>query len=275
MSEQPIDRIVTAREQRESDAERTEQLQDYSTALRSIRAARGVFLLILVLSLLVHVAAYSAAWWGQVLSPVSEVQEVPGTPGTEPGAGVPSDAETITAAAPHPETAVGGASAAETEADSAAGGESTGSGGMWSYSLRLVLPLTEFLGQVSCGLLTLSFLIAVLVCLSGGLGGVRGSVSAFFWMLVLLALLFPWGRWLGGAPDAEVVQIPGVYYTFSELADLPTGFTRVTDHVLHYLRYLVYPVLALLIAFTGDRRFSRGYRLVQRHLESRLNIKKI
>ena len=69
MSDKPIDRIVAAREQREAETERTEQLQDYSAALRSIRAARGVFLIILVLSLLLHVAAYSTAWWGDVLSP--------------------------------------------------------------------------------------------------------------------------------------------------------------------------------------------------------------
>ena len=243
MSDQPIDKIVTARKQREADTERTEQLQDYSAALRSIRAARGVFLIILVLSLLLHVAAYSAAWWGDVLSPVSGVQEQLAAPADEATAGAQPDAEPATTFS------------------------------SWYYLAKMILPLTEFLGQVSCGLLTLSFLFAVLVCLAGGLGGVRGSISAFFWMLVLLALLFPWARWLGGGPDA--VQIPGVYFTFDELCGLPAEFGGRLDKLIHYVRYLGYPVLALLIAFTGNRRFSRGYRLVQRHLESKLDVKSI
>lgn len=239
MSEQPTEKTESARTP--VDTERMEQLQDYSAALQTIRAARGVFLLILILSLLLHAAGYSAARWGEVLRPLPEIQKQLATPTDAPGATVTPDAET----AEHFST--------------------------WYYFIQLGLPTAEFLGQVSCGLLTLSFLFAALVCLSGGLGGVRGAISAFFWMLVLLALLFPWGRWLGSTAGAE--QIPGVYYTFGELEQLPAEFGNWLDAALHYVRYLGYPLLALLIALASDRRFSRGYRLVQRHLESRLKVK--
>ena len=249
MSDQPTFKPEPPRESREfrktvepPDTERLEQLQDYSAALRTIRAARGVFLLILILSLLLHAGAYSAAHWGGVLRPLEGIQERIATPANEAGAVTP-DAET-----------------AKTFST-------------WYYLMKLALPLTEFLGEVSCALLTMAFLFSALVCLSGGLGGVRGSISAFFWMLVLMAVLFPWGRWLGGTP--EMVQIPGVYFTFDELCHLPESFSHRLDEVIHYVRYLGYPLLALLIAFTGDRRFARGYRLVQRHLESRLSVKRI
>lgn len=240
MSEQPTQKMPSAREQVDT-TERLEELQDYSAALKTIRAARGVFLLILILSLLLHIGAYSAAHWGGVLAPLPEMEEQLATA---------TDASTVT---PDAETA-------KTFSN-------------WYHSMSLLLPLTEFLGEVSCGLLTLSFLFSALVCLSGGLGGVRGNIAAFFWILVLMALLFPWGRWLGSAPNT--VQIPGVYFTFDELCRLPAEFHTRLDQVLHYLRYLGYPLLALLIAFTGDRRYSRGYRLVQRHVESRMNVKGI
>ena len=245
MAEQPIDRNELVRRERET--ERLEQLQDHFAALGSIRAARGVFLLILVLSLLVHLGAYSAAKWGGILRPLEVIQQRLAMPTTVP------------ATAPATKPAF--------DADAA------GKFSNWYYLTELMLPLAEFLGQVSCALLTVAFLFATLVALSGGLGGVRGSIAAFFWTLVLLAMLFPWSRWLGG--EGDLIQVPGVYYTFAELRNIPTGFHTQLAEVLHYVRYLGYPLLALLIALTGNARFARGYRLVQRHLESRLKMKKV
>jgi hypothetical protein len=252
MSEEPMERVDTLREKlierggasREREVQdRMRQLHDYAAALGTIRAARGVFLLILVLSLLAHIAAYSAVRWGDVLAPKETLELQLASPATD----------TATVAVADPETAATFSN--------------------WYYLIELLLPLAEFLGQVSCVLLTLSFLFAALVCLSGGLGGVRGSISAFFWILVLLALLFPWGRWLGDAPG--VVQIPGIYYTFDELRQLPGEFRGQLHEVLHYVRYIGYPVLGLLIALTANSRFARGCRLVRRHLESRLDVKSI
>ncbi|MCK4658928.1 MAG: hypothetical protein KAV82_05345 [Phycisphaerae bacterium] len=242
MSDQPIERPESVRVQR--DPNRIEQLQDYSGALRTIRASRGVFLLILILSLLLHVGAYCATRWGGLLQPVvvEEVQEQIAHTSAEPAHSVTPDAETIAMFS------------------------------NWYYLTELTLPVTEFFGQVCCGLLTICFLFAALVCLSGGLGGVRGSIAAFFWTLLLLALLFPWERWLGTVPHSE--QIPGIYFTFKELCQMPQEFPNMIGEILHYARFLGFPLLALLIAFIADRRYARGYRLVQRHLESRLNVKR-
>jgi hypothetical protein len=96
---------------------------------------------------------------------------------------------------------------------------------------------------------------------------VRGCISAFFWTLVVLALLFPWGRWLGDA--AGGLQVPGVYASFDELRNIPNSFTSTTQQVLHYARYLLYPVLVLFLLLVANSRFARGSRLVQRHLATR------
>jgi hypothetical protein len=243
MSEPPIEGPLSVRET--GDMGRLEQLQDYSAALGTIRAARGVFLLILVLSLLVHVAAYSAARWGHLLEPLTQLQEPrpPSVPASTPAAKLASGAEKAPLYS------------------------------IWYYVVESALPLAEFLGQVSCVLLAVSFLFAALVCLSGGLGGVRGSIAAFYWTLVLFVLLFPWGRWLATSPGAG--QVPGVYYTVTQLRELSSVFPDRIQEVRHYLRFLGYPLLALLIILTADSRFRGGCRLVQRHLESCLRMRRI
>ena len=221
-----------------------ENCQDYAGAMRTISAARRLFLLLLVLSLLLHVGAYCIGRWTNVLAP---------TPPAEPETASPS-AE----AAPE---AIDPEEAAEPEF------------GMVYYAVRLVMPLAEFVGQVSCGALVLCYLLAVNVALSGRLGGVRGTVSAFFWMVVLLALLFPWDRWLGDLRGQ--VQIPGVYFTFDEVTDLADEFPNLTAAVVHYVRFLGYPLLAFIIALVGDRRYAKGYRLAQRQIEARLSVRRL
>jgi hypothetical protein len=217
-------------------------LRDYEGALRTIRGARGVFLLFLILSLLVHVAAFASVRWGNILGAAAELEA--GIASTQPGVESPDG--------PEPEKA--------------------GRTALAANLIELLLPLAEFVGQISCGLLALCFLASAQVCLAGGLGGVRGSLSAFFWMLVLLALLFPWARWFHG--DLQV-QVPGVFVSFVELQDYKPEFPNALTQALSYLRFLGYPLLALLIAFVGDSRYARGYRLVRRHLEARLQVRPI
>lgn len=219
-----------------NEAADIENCQDYAGAMRTISAARRLFLLLLVLSLLLHVGAYCIGR----LAPTLLAEQETASPSAE--------------AAPE---AIDPEEAAEPEFG----------------AVRLVMPLAEFVGQVSCGALVLCYLLAVNVALSGRLGGVRGTVSAFFWMVVLLALLFPWDRWLGDLRGQ--VQIPGVYLTFDEVTDLADEFPNLTAEVVHYVRFLGYPLLAFIIALVGDRRYAKGYRLAQRQIEARLSVRRL
>jgi len=215
-----------------------ENYEDYSGAINAIRAARSIFVLLLVLSLLTHAGAYSMARWTDVLNgPGAAAADV-----TTPAAGEESAAEN---------------SVRQAERALAA--------------IELGLPLTEFIGQVSCVALLLCYLLGANICLSGRLGGVRGSIAAFFWMLVLLALVFPWDRWLG--PLRGQVQVPGVYLTSGEVESIPTGFASQIAEILHYVRFLGYPLLVFLIAIVADRRCARGFRLAQRQVEARLSVR--
>lgn len=221
----------------EPTPEEQARLRDYGAALRTVRAARGVFLTLLILALLIHLGAFCAVRWGRVLESAKMVE-----------ADVTAPATTVIDSSPETIDTVGWSS-------------------FWGGSLEAVLPLAEFVGLMCCGLLAFCFFTSSYICLAGGLGGVRGSLSAFFWTLVLLALLFPWGRWLQG------VQVPGVFFTFDELDKLTTDFADRLHAVLFYVRYLGYPLLALLIVLVGDGRYARGYRGVRRHLQTRLDVR--
>ncbi|HUU82502.1 MAG TPA: hypothetical protein VM243_03260 [Phycisphaerae bacterium] len=220
-----------------------ENWQDYAGAMRTIRAARGLFLLLLLLSLLTHGTVYALARWTQFLPATEAVQQEVQAPAPEQAPGTIDLEEPVQRFA-------------------------------WLYYLvKMLLPLSEFVGQLACGALLLCYLLNTNVALLGRLGGVRGSLSAFFWMLVLLALLFPWHRWLGEASGQ--MQVPGVYLTFDEVTHLPTEFADRPAEVLHYVRFLGYPLLVLLIALVGDRRYAKGYRLAQRQVEARLQVQTV
>jgi hypothetical protein len=218
-------------------AEQQAMLRDYEAALGTVRGARGLFLLLLVVSLLIHIAAFCAVRWGNVLEAtrVAE-QEV-----TSPEAPAVDTDETKT--------------------------QEVARSKLVEESFRIALPLSEFVGQVSCVLLAICFFASAQICLAGGLGGIRGSLAAFFWTIVLFALLLPWAQRLSG------VQIPGVFLTFSELDGLPKTFETALPEVLAYVRFLGYPVIALLIALVANARYGRGVRLVRRHLEARLHAR--
>jgi hypothetical protein len=217
-----------------------ENWQDYAGAMRTIRAARGLFLLLLLLSLVIHAAAYSFGRWTQFLSETEAVQQEVQSPAPAEAPGASDLGEPVERVT-------------------------------WLYYLvKMILPLSEFVGQLACGALLLCYLLSANVALSGRLGGVRGSLSAFFWMLVVLILLFPWHRWLG--EGSGQVQIPGVYLDFEEATHLPTEFADRPAEVLHYVRFLGYPLLVLVIAVVGDRKYAKGYRLAQRQVEARLRV---
>ena len=71
------------------------------------------------------------------------------------------------------------------------------------------------------------------------------------------------------------VQVPGVYLTMEEISSMPAEFDKPVPEVLHYVRFLGYPSLVLMIAFVADRRFARGYRLAQRRIAAKLDVRSI
>ena len=238
-------------------------LRDYLTAVLSVRRARTVFLIIVVLSLLVHMGAYGAARWGhQLTQKVKQVQEdrelhsvsIPDTaPATQSAAGSAA-ARTV-----KPKPAEKSAAAASTRP--AAGDD----GKLFHEDLiRVILPLARLAGLAASGLLMLTYLIGVNICLGGRMGGICHSTSAFFWSIALLALLVPWSNLVPATP----FQLPDALYGVEQIrAGLAQPVEGALPAVLHYGRFFGCPVLAILAAVTSAVRFSLAYRQVNQAVE--------
>jgi hypothetical protein len=241
-----------------------ENYQDYAGALRSVGSARSLFLLLVLLSLLIHAVLYTLARW------TPDLVGLPPAVTETTGPVVPADADqqlTDTDAAADAPQEVRQALAAEPGSLATAPPPQERQSGL----IEAALPLAAFVGLASGILLLFCYLLSVNIALSGHLGGVRGSLAALIWMAIVVLLLLPWQGWLGGWG----VNIPGAYLTADEVLNVPAQFEDLTTEVVHNVRCLGYPLLVLLIAVVGDRRYARGYRLAQRQIQARLAVRRI
>jgi hypothetical protein len=209
-------------------------LEDHFDALRMVRAAGVLFLILVIVALAVQIGLYCAVRFGGVLA---------GSPGS-PACPV-ATATAPTAPPPGAKTA----HRAET----------------WGPVVEILAPMCRIVGLVAACLLALTYFIGMNVCLAGRLSGASGTTSAFFWSMLLVGLLFPWQRLF---PPAGVCTW-GVFCDFAELQHVavvkPAG---LVDHILHYARYLGYPGLAILIALLAGLRFGCGYHTAGRQFEA-------
>jgi len=132
----------------------------------------------------------------------------------------------------------------------------------WQEALTWVLPATKFLALVCGMLLSLTLLVAVNLSLLGRLGGVAGLVSAFFWSLILLALVTPWQQVMNAAVAC------GALYNLDELVRA-AGKVKCSwgvkeagalDWTLFYARFIAYPLVTVLVWLRVQAKFARGYR---------------
>ena len=136
-----------------------------------------------------------------------------------------------------------------------------GTGGNIFYQLLHVLLPMARVGGLFCGtLLVLVLLMSLKVVLLGRLRGVAYLTSAVLWSLVLLVLLIPWDAAFAGFP------VPGVLFGARELIE---GSSLVTfgaqgagweDHLLYWMRFVGYPVLAMVLWLTIQVQYARSYR---------------
>jgi len=132
----------------------------------------------------------------------------------------------------------------------------------WYYALQWILPTTKFIAVVSALLLAVTIFTGVQVSLLGRLGGVSGLMGAFFWSLVLLALVVPWQQLLGGTLAAGVLYNLG--HLVEEGRQIKTSWgaeeTSLTTVILYYARFLAYPVVGLIVWLVVQGKFVTGSR---------------
>lgn len=262
-------------------------LRDYLGAVRAVRRARTIFLLIIVVSLLGHVGTYCWARWGPHLrKTVAEAVEddslkLDGLVDDElADAAEATTLATTQAAGTKPTTTKPTTSKAATTSDKKAVGQVYIKRPIvvpgrdvvidGERAIGIILPLARFIGMAATGLLIMTHLIGVNICLAGRMGGVCHATSAFFWSVVLAALLFPWGHLVPGMS----FTIPDAFFDLAQLrhglAHLPTD---LWGYVLHYGEFLGVPILAILTALAGGVRFSQAYQQVRQAVEPLILMK--
>ena len=198
-------------------------------AFRSLKAGKTFFMTIVLLMLLVQLAAFIAADFFGVLDK-------------------PTPAA-INAAATQPTTTQPGEADADDDVARAA---------CWECLYAWTLPAAKFLALVAGLLAVLTFMFAVKLSIVGRLGGIAGFMSAFFWSLILLAVVTPWQQISGGSFAS------GALYNFGELQrhlqQVRAEGANLWDWIVHYARFIAYPVVAILIWCITLAKFGRGYR---------------
>jgi len=127
--------------------------------------------------------------------------------------------------------------------------------------IEISQPLAKSLGLVAAVLLVITMKFAANLSLADRLGGAGGFVSGFFWSLILLAGFIPWQHF------ESVDMIYGCIPTLEELgkgldAIGKLGSTKDPENktlILHYLRFVAYPAVMLLVAFVVQFKFAGGY----------------
>lgn len=144
--------------------------------------------------------------------------------------------------------------------------------------ISTALPLAEFVGRCSVILLCVTMLLAVLVNVSGRMGGVSDFITAFYLAIVVGAFFVPWDRL-----TPRDAGLPGVFTTLEQIKHHESALrgvaaesmARVRGHDLPIkshdwelgfdaARFAGLPFIVALLLMTTGRRFTRGYRMASR-----------
>ncbi len=137
----------------------------------------------------------------------------------------------------------------------------------WRESYYLIAPITQLLGLLASGSQAIIIFVTLLVILVAQAPGVANMTRSFIWSVILLFMVFPWQYVLPGFP------IPGVLYGWHELhSTLALAFLPPPGHgisfdqrILIVGRYVLWPVLALVVMLVTAERFRAGVRLAIGH----------
>lgn len=222
--------------------------REHLSALETLRKAKNILILVAVAAPVLHLAAWVAVQFFGVLD-----------------ARPRGAASTVTASAPADPSAA--APATETVADAAARVD------RWDRTIRGTLPLAEFAGRCAMVLLTITLLLAVLVCLSGRLAGVSSLISALYVAVFVGVLFIPWERIAPAETNAFCVfttvdKLKQRYDARSALRAAPvaadeaatSGVLASFDRsvALDGLRFAALPLMSVVLLLSSGARYGRG-----------------
>ena len=220
---------------------------DYADAMITARRAKNWLFLILLLMLLVQVGSFFALRTQHYVEPGLALA-IPTTPPT-------------TAEAVPPPILSSEVAAAEPR---------------WVQAIRYATAIINFLGIALVLVLAVVLLLVVKIMLVGRLIGVSRVTSAFIWCIVLAVILFPWQAYLANHGAAAIdFQIPGVLFTWADLQHANFQPASTSEAILKWSRFVVYPIIAILLLLLVQGSSSRGIRAALGEAEGELGDSRI
>jgi hypothetical protein len=250
---------------------------DYGVALRTLRSGRNFLGYVLFFSVMLQVVGFILMRFTtqpyRAGKPVIVVQHSPRHPAAlsnshgrpVPRAGLPENLEGF------PAVGADGQSIENYQSGRMVMGEKTGRRlnlrRQWRESYYLIAAITQLLGLLACGSQAIIIFVTLLVILVAQAPGVANMTRSLIWSVILLFMVFPWQYVLPGFP------IPGVLYGWHELHNtLALAFLPPPGHgisfdqrILIVGRYVLWPVLALVVMLVTAERFRAGVRLAIGH----------
>jgi len=211
---------------------------DYTAAFKSLRGAKNFFWWLIIIALAVQLVCFVLVQWVGVVDAKYE-------------------------AAPEVTTQTV-KQVAERQSDAA------GTAAVWDELLHWVLPLTKFVAFISALLLVFMLVISLKLSLIGRLGGAAGMIGAVLWSLLLLVMVTPWQQIM------DTSAACGALYNLGDLTrsvrEVKSGWgakdVSFMRHMMHLGRFILYPVVAMLIWLLVQVRFACGYRKIKAYLKA-------
>jgi hypothetical protein len=201
--------------------------KDFLAGLSSLRRAKNLFCLLLVLAVLTQIAAFVMVNWINVIDAAPKVELLGQPEGQEVSEGL-------------------------------------GEPGSWYRVLDWVLPFTRVVAVVCGVLVVITMMFAASLSMISGQGGIKCFFSAFFWSLLLLAAVLPWQMVMNGSLIAGAMYNLGELIRWSKFSIEPWApqGTSTLQQIPYYARFMAYPILVLMIWIVVQVKFGRGFRIV-------------
>jgi len=127
---------------------------------------------------------------------------------------------------------------------------------------KYTIGLTAYFGLIFSILLSLMLLLILNVMLIGRLIGVSPVTTAFILSLIVLLFVFPWQAILNNQDlTGQEWKVPGVLYTWDELAYHGHFQTSEQGSLMRWVRFLLMPIITLILTLTILLKSGRGLRM--------------
>lgn len=130
----------------------------------------------------------------------------------------------------------------------------------WAQVMKTALPIAGVMALACAFALIVVMLAGIQVAIVGRLPALSCMISGFYWSIITAALLFPWGSLIGEPLTHAGARLSWVFAMHDEIVSaLAANVEGNTMQALVWLRFLAWPVAALVVAWIAGARFGKGY----------------